>query len=92
MVFGAARYRVPLVPALAVVAAGGCFALPAAIGARRVWRLLATAAVVVTLLLVASLPGPYPQERVNYRAEMSYEECEQLRMLGYVDDCAHLRQ
>jgi arylsulfatase A-like enzyme len=25
-------------------------------------------------------------------AEMSYEECEQLRMLGYVDDCAHLRQ
>jgi len=72
LVFGAARYRVPLVPALAVVAAGGCFALPAAIGARRVRRLLATAAVVVTLLLVATLPGPYPQERVNYRAEMSY--------------------
>ena len=25
-------------------------------------------------------------------AKMSHEECEQLRMLGYVDDCAHLRQ
>jgi hypothetical protein len=24
-------------------------------------------------------------------AEMSYEECEQLRMLGYVDDCEALR-
>ena len=25
-------------------------------------------------------------------AEMSVEECEQLRMLGYVDDCSHLNQ
>ncbi len=24
-------------------------------------------------------------------AEMDFEECEQLRMLGYVDDCSHLR-
>ena len=24
-------------------------------------------------------------------AEMSYEECEQLRMLGYVDDCETLK-
>jgi tetratricopeptide (TPR) repeat protein len=72
LVFVSARYRTPVVPALAVVAAGGCFALPRAIAAGRWRRVVVAAAAALLALVLGTLPGPYPQERANYRAELEY--------------------
>jgi len=72
LVFASARYRAPAVPVLALLAGGGCAALLEAARARR-WRklglLLALAAAV---MLAASLPGPFAEEKLDYDAELRY--------------------
>jgi 4-amino-4-deoxy-L-arabinose transferase-like glycosyltransferase len=70
LVFPAGRYRVPLLPLLAVAAAAGTEEM------LRAWRLrhralLATAAgIIVTALALSVLPGPFCEERLDYRTEM----------------------
>jgi Tfp pilus assembly protein PilF len=72
LVFVSARYRTPLAPVLAVVAAGGLFELCRAAAGRRSKQLLLAAAVALPCLALSLLPGPYPQERANHRAELQY--------------------
>lgn len=70
LVFVSGRYRLALVPVLAVMAAGGVVWLGETVQARR-WRALLAALLGAVLLVVAASPAaPYPQERGNWRAEL----------------------
>jgi tetratricopeptide (TPR) repeat protein len=72
LVFVSARYRTPVVPALSVLAGGGILALVEMLREARWRRLAAVAVSMVALILLGTLPGPFPQERTDYRAEMDY--------------------
>jgi len=71
-VFVSGRYRAPVVPALIVVTCAGLARVPGLIRARR-WRRLAAAGGAAALAVPLSiLPGPFPQERTDHRAELLY--------------------
>jgi Flp pilus assembly protein TadD/4-amino-4-deoxy-L-arabinose transferase-like glycosyltransferase len=72
LVFVSGRYRAPLVPALAVAGGAGLVALTELVRSRAWPRLAAALAAAGALGLVTVLPGPFAQERTNYRAEMEY--------------------
>ena len=70
LVFVTARYRVAMVPVLAVLAAGGGLDLWRRWRRRR-WRGLAPAVpLLVATLLLATLPGPFAQERKDLEPEI----------------------
>ena len=70
LVFVSARYRLPLVPVLCMLAGGGTVWLYDACRARR-WRgVVAAGAGCIVLAMLASVFGPFPQERNDYRAEL----------------------
>jgi tetratricopeptide (TPR) repeat protein len=70
VVFVSARYRVPAVPVLAILAAAGGGGVASALR-RREWPSLRRAAVVVVVAtLLATLPGPFCAERLNLEAEL----------------------
>ena len=70
VVFVAARYRVPVVPVVSVLAAGGCLAIAEMVRTGR-WRRSAGAVTCVAgTVLLATLPGPFCEERLNLEAEM----------------------
>ncbi len=72
LVFVSGRYRMPLVPALAVPAAAGALGLLDAARTRRWKRCAAGCAGVALGATLASLAGPFPQERHDSTAEMLY--------------------
>ncbi len=72
LVFVAARYRMPLVPILALPAAAGCMSLFRLVKCQ-CWSKLGVIGVCATIVAVlTSLPGPFAQEKTNYEAEMYY--------------------
>jgi len=72
IVFMSARYRMPIVPVLTILASAGCFALRDMLRARRWAALLTSLAVCAAVVLVSSVPGPFAQEQTAYEAEMYY--------------------
>jgi tetratricopeptide (TPR) repeat protein len=71
LVFVAARYRVPAVPIFAVMAAGGCTALPAFLRDRRISRVTLAMFCALAIVPFSMLPGPFPEEdQINYEAEL----------------------
>ncbi|MCP3958692.1 MAG: tetratricopeptide repeat protein [bacterium] len=71
MVFVTARYRVPIVPVLAIPAALGLMELVSAL--RPVGRHTAVAALIVTAgVLLSVLPGPFCEEALNMEADFYY--------------------
>ncbi len=72
LVFVTSRYRAPLVPLLAILAAGGAKAVWNVAKERR-WKTLAAAVGIVLAVSVAgSAIGPFPEERIDYEAELYY--------------------
>ena len=72
LVFVSSRYRTPLLPALCVLAAAGALGLTDALR-RREWRQLTTGGVVLAaLVLLATIPGPFPQEQGDFEAELYF--------------------
>jgi len=69
-VFVSGRYRLTLVPLLAVMAAGGGVWLAERARARRRWTLAAAVAGAALLVAIASPAAPFPQERGSWRAEL----------------------
>lgn len=69
-VFVSARYRVPVVPALALAAAAGGAALVEAVRERWGRRLGGMAAVGGGALLLATLPGPFCEEALPMKADL----------------------
>ncbi len=68
LVFVTARYRVPLVPVLAVAAAAGIEAILE--GRRQRGRAGIMSAVVVATVLLATVPGPFCEEEQNMEADL----------------------
>ncbi|MCP4571712.1 MAG: tetratricopeptide repeat protein [bacterium] len=68
-VFVTARYRVPMVPVLAVAAAAGVQAVGAAWRDRRTAQLGLMALLVVATVTLAVVPGPFCEERQNMEAD-----------------------
>jgi tetratricopeptide (TPR) repeat protein len=69
IVFVAGRYRVPMVPILAILASAGLISVVEVVRLKR-WRecILMAAAVAGTVLL-STLPGPFCEERFNFEPE-----------------------
>jgi heat shock protein HslJ/4-amino-4-deoxy-L-arabinose transferase-like glycosyltransferase len=71
-VFVSARYRMPVVPALCILAAAGLVSFVEAIRARQVRAVFVTSSTFILVALLASLPGPFCEEEIDYRAETLY--------------------
>jgi Flp pilus assembly protein TadD/4-amino-4-deoxy-L-arabinose transferase-like glycosyltransferase len=70
LVFPAARYRVPLLPIVCLLAAAGCFGLLTAARAPGRLRLTGYVVLAVGVAVLISLPGPFPAESVNCAKEI----------------------
>jgi tetratricopeptide (TPR) repeat protein len=64
------RYRVALIPILSIPAAAGIDTLAGLIKRLRWTRLAATAIVIVLAVLISTLPGPFPAEKIDYLPEL----------------------
>ncbi|MDA0990910.1 MAG: tetratricopeptide repeat protein, partial [Verrucomicrobia bacterium] len=72
LVFVTARYRTPIIPALSIPAAYACVHFWH-LGRTRQFVMLTRHLVVMLIIsVVISLPGPFPQERNAYEAELHY--------------------
>jgi len=72
LVFVTSRYRVPLVPLLSILAAGGVGAVWK-MTQKRQWKNLAVAgAIALAVGVASSSTGPFPEERLDYEAELYY--------------------
>jgi predicted negative regulator of RcsB-dependent stress response len=69
LVFVAGRYKVPMIPILAVLAAGGLVSVVKRVRLMRWRELILIAAVVVGTVLLSTLPGPFCQEQVDFEPE-----------------------
>jgi predicted negative regulator of RcsB-dependent stress response len=69
LVFVAGRYKVPMVPILAILAAGGLVSVVKRVRLMRWRELILIAAVVVGTVLLSTLPGPFCQEQVDFEPE-----------------------
>ena len=72
LMFVTSRYRVPIVPVMALPATAGCSALAGMAASHRWGRLALTLAGSLAVMLLATLPGPFCQEEPDYRAELYY--------------------
>jgi 4-amino-4-deoxy-L-arabinose transferase-like glycosyltransferase len=75
--FVSSRYRLPVLPALAVAAGAGVVHLRELARARQVRPLAYCFGAVALGMALLSVPGSFPEERVNYRSEL-------YRTLGYL--------
>ena len=71
-VLASARYRLPMIPLMAVSAASGLVMLGEMIRHRRGRLLAATSALIAGTLLLTGLPGPFCEERAHHEAEMLF--------------------
>ncbi len=72
LVFVSARYCVPIIPILSILAATGVNTLIRLIR-MHLWRPLAVTGICgLGIVLLMSLPGPFPEEKVNYEGELYY--------------------
>jgi tetratricopeptide (TPR) repeat protein len=86
LVFVTARYRVPIVPVMSVLAAGGGFDVLQMIREKR-WKKPAAAAVIIFMvILLGSIPGPFYEEQINYEPELYYVLGGSLRKRGKIED------
>ncbi len=87
-VFVGARYRIPMVPALSILAASGIVATAGVIS-RRVWK--SVGAFLISLFVMVSLatiPGPFCEEDIDYRAETLYAVGYSLHRAGDLEQAA----
>jgi tetratricopeptide (TPR) repeat protein len=85
-VFVVDRYRIPILPIAAVLAAGAVVAAAQAIRHQR-WLALVTGLIACTALSIAgSIPATYCEERPNYTAELHYVVGTSLGVGGRIND------
>jgi Tfp pilus assembly protein PilF/4-amino-4-deoxy-L-arabinose transferase-like glycosyltransferase len=71
-VFAVGRYRIALVPPLAILAAAGVMTLAAAFRQRAVRRILISFGLMLPALLLTAAPWRYCAERLDLRPELTY--------------------
>ncbi|MFA5251929.1 MAG: tetratricopeptide repeat protein, partial [Phycisphaerae bacterium] len=69
LVFVASRYKVPMVPILAVLAAAGLVSAIEMVRLKRWREVVITAAAVAGTILLSILPGPFCEEQVDFEPE-----------------------
>jgi predicted negative regulator of RcsB-dependent stress response/4-amino-4-deoxy-L-arabinose transferase-like glycosyltransferase len=69
LVFVAGRYRVPMIPILAVLASAGLISAAERVRLRRWREFILIAAVVAGTVLLSTLPGPFCEEQVAFEPE-----------------------
>jgi 4-amino-4-deoxy-L-arabinose transferase-like glycosyltransferase/predicted negative regulator of RcsB-dependent stress response len=67
--FVASRYKVPMVPILAILAAAGLVSAVKRVRLKQWREVMIVAAVVVGTILLSTLPGPFCQEQVDFEPE-----------------------
>ena len=72
LVFVSSRYRTPILPVLCLPAAAGALGLIDALRRRERRELTISGLVLVAFALLATIPGPFPQERGDYGAELYF--------------------
>ncbi len=80
-----ARYRVAMVPIMAIPASAACLKIVDIIRMRQ-WRTLAiTLLCIAAVMLLCSLPGPFSVEKNNYEAELYYNIGQTLQQQGDIN-------
>jgi tetratricopeptide (TPR) repeat protein len=69
LAFVASRYRVPMVPIFAILAAAGLVGVVKRVRLKQWRQVIITAAVIVGTVLLSSLPGPFCQEQTAFEPE-----------------------
>ena len=72
LVFISARYRVSMVPIMCCLAAGGVVTIAKMIRLHQSKRLALATGCVFSIVLLSSLAPPFPEEKVDYEAELHY--------------------
>ncbi len=90
LVFVSARYRVPLVPLLCVLAAGGVQAVTQVVRNQEWKRLGGLTTVALAVLLVATVPGPFPEEQQTLEPELYFGAAYRQISLGRTQDARPL--
>ncbi|MHC5060422.1 MAG: tetratricopeptide repeat protein [Planctomycetota bacterium] len=70
LVFVTSRYRVPIVPVISVLAAGGCLAIWQFIKQHQPKKLAATAAAIAGIAVATGLAGPFYAEQIDLEPEL----------------------
>jgi 4-amino-4-deoxy-L-arabinose transferase-like glycosyltransferase len=87
-VFVSARYRIPMVPALSILAASGMVAVGGAVSGRD-WKTVGVFVLsLLVMIAVATIPGPFCEEEVDYRAETLYAVGYSLHQDGDLEEAA----
>jgi len=82
LVFVAARYRIPAIPVISIMAAAGLLDLITTVRGLHWRRIAVISAFGVGIVLLSSLPGPFPGEKLNYEAELYYGVANSLKRRG----------
>jgi 4-amino-4-deoxy-L-arabinose transferase-like glycosyltransferase len=85
LVFVASRFRIPAVPTISVLAAGGCVAVRTLLQGRQ-WRRLSVLVVVALVTAVVSMAGPFGEEKLDYKAELYFALGWSLNKQGRTDE------
>jgi Tfp pilus assembly protein PilF len=72
LVFVTGRYRAPMVPVIAVLAASGILQIIRAIKIKQWYQTTIMIVVIVAVAILSSIAGPFDAEKVNYEAEMYF--------------------
>ncbi len=85
-VFVTARYRVPLVPLLAVFAGAGAAGLMETIRLSRIRKLVPALAAAAAMLLLGTLPGPFAAEKTDLEPELQCCLAQALQRMRRIDE------
>jgi tetratricopeptide (TPR) repeat protein len=72
LIFVTSRYRVPIVPLMSVLAAGGCAALWKMLRGRQSAQLVVAGVIILAASLAGGVPGPFVAEQIDYEPELYY--------------------
>ena len=89
LVFVAARYRVPVIPVMIVLAAAGISNAIETIKNRRWLQMTAITVLVALVAVLSSIAGPFEPEKVDYDAEMHCCMGFDLVRSGRIDEAIH---
>ncbi|MBD3160949.1 MAG: tetratricopeptide repeat protein [Candidatus Eisenbacteria bacterium] len=72
LVFVSGRYRMPIIPVLSLLAAGGILGIVEMVRDGRWLRIGVVCSIGTGIAALSTIPGPFCEERLDYRAELDY--------------------